>query len=284
VKQTIYVDVLISVNLLVDYFLLFAAAVISGRKRDRVRMCLGAVIGAAGSLMIFLPRMPAAVSVMAAMMLSAVMTLCAFGWCGWRIFVRSLLVMYALSAGYSGLMLLLWNLCGNGNISVNNGAVYINIDPKLLIITTIVLYALMSFFSGRIRSYGMDRKRCTVTLSENNNRIAVEGLIDTGNTLTEPFSGIPVIVAPPGVIRRIMPQEIADIQEKGADSAGQSRRVRVVPYHTASGTGIMLAYRPQRIDIEIDDTKISDVSAYVAIAAEDRGMRNTVIINPDVVG
>lgn len=281
-KQTIYVDVLVSINLIVDYFLLYAAAVISGRKRDRVRMCIAAAIGAAGSLVIFLPRLPSAAGIGIAVLMSALMTVTAFGWRGWRAFCHSLIVMYALTAAYSGLMLLMWNVTGGGNISVNNGAVYINIDPRLLIMVTIILYAAMSFFSGRIRARGLSRRRCTVTLTGENGQISVEGLIDTGNMLTEPFSGMPVLVACRSTVAAVLPEGIEDAVENSAAAVG--RRIRLIPYHTASGSGLMVAYRPKRIDIEIDGRRVDNISAYLALADNDRGMTNAVIINPDAIG
>lgn len=281
-KQTVYVDVLISVNLLVDYFLLYAAAVISGRGRDRVRMCLGAAIGAVGSLVIFLPKLPQLLTLLLAVLLSAAMTFTAFVWRGWHLFLRSLLVMYTMSICYSGIMLLLWDLSGGSNISVNNGAVYINIDPKLLILTTVVLYAAISVFSGRISARGMKRRHCTLTFYEKNERLSVEGIIDTGNMLTEPFSGIPVIVADIGAVAAVLPEGIDKLIQGSDTTASTQHKVRFIPYHTASGSGVMLAYRPERIDIELDGKTTTHIEAYLALTDSGK-MTDGVLVNPDTI-
>lgn len=283
-KQTVYVDVLVSINLIVDYFLLYAAAVIAGRKRDRIRMCLGAVIGAASSLIIFLPPLPMALSLLLVMLTSALMTLAAFGWRSAPNFARTLVVLYALSAGYSGVMLLLWGM-GKGGVTVNNGAVYINIDPGLLILSTIVLYAALSFFSGRVRARSLRRARCTITVYGENSTAELEGLIDTGNMLTEPFSGLPVIVASERKLQGVLPEGISD-SLSCVDISHKACRggLRVIPYHTAGGDGLMPAYRPKRIDIDIGGKLIKDVSAYLAVSPKSCGASGDAVVNPDIIG
>jgi len=281
-KQTIYVDVLVSVNLIVDYFLLYAAAVLTARHRDRVRMCLGAVVGGAGSLTILLPRLPAVASVVIAVAVSALMTLTAFEWRGLKCFFRTMLVMYALSATYSGVMLLLWSLTDNGSITVNNGAVYISIDPGLLIVTTVVLYGAMSLFAGRIRSRSLSRRRCTVAITEKGRKVTLEGLVDTGNTLTEPFSGMPVIVVSKSTAEGIAPDCVLEPEKTGSMTEMVSRRIRMVPYHTAGGAGVMVAYRPERMDIYMENSVVADIKAYLAVA-EDSAHNDVLLINPDIL-
>ncbi len=282
VKQTVYVDVLIAVNLLVDYFLLYASAVISDRSKDRVRMCMGAVLGAAGSLTVLLPRMPPAAEVLCAIGVSAVMSIVSFGWGNIRSFVRTLTVLYALSAGYSGVMLLLWHISGSSNITVNNGAVYINIDPKIIVLTTVVLYAIMSFCSGRLRMKDLRRRRCRVTITEKGRSITLDGLVDTGNVLTEPFSEMPVLVSSRKALREILPEWITGAA-KGDAEAVVRNHIRMVPYHTASGSGLMVAYRPERIDVDIDGRCSENVGAYIALTDNEKGMTEEIIVNPDVL-
>ena len=53
--MTVYADVLIVVNYIVNLFMLLAARRILGSAAGRGRMSLAALLGAAGSLVIFLP-------------------------------------------------------------------------------------------------------------------------------------------------------------------------------------------------------------------------------------
>ena len=52
---TVYADVLLAVNFLIDYLLLLFCARLSGRRMIRKRLLAGALVGALTSLVIFLP-------------------------------------------------------------------------------------------------------------------------------------------------------------------------------------------------------------------------------------
>ena len=52
---TVYADVLLAVNFLIDYLLLLFCARLSGRRIIRKRLLAGALVGALTSLVIFLP-------------------------------------------------------------------------------------------------------------------------------------------------------------------------------------------------------------------------------------
>lgn len=279
-KQTVYVDVLVSVNIIIDYFLLYASAVIAGRKKERIRLCLAALLGGAGALYIFLPSMPAAINIIFTLGLSVLMTLTAFGFGGKSAFFRTLIVLYALSAAYSGLMLLLWNFCSARNLSVNNGIVYINIDPALLILATIIIYAVTSLFSGRLRSRNMHRTACTVTVFGNGKQADLDGLIDTGNVLTEPFSGLPVIIAERSRLQGIIPEAVLNAASGNFNTAAPHGSIRIIPFRTAGGNGLYTAYRPERIDITSGGRKYSHIKAYIALSDS---TDSTAIVNPDAV-
>jgi len=280
VKQTVYVDVLVSINIIIDYFLLYAAAIIAGRKKERIRLCLAALLGGAGSLYIFLPDMPAAVNILFTIALSLVMTLTAFGLGGKHAFFRTLIVLYVLSTAYSGLMLLLWSFGSMRNLSINNGIVYINIDPALLIAATVIIYAVTSVFSGRLRSRNLHRTVCTVTVYGNGKHTDLDGLIDTGNVLAEPFSGLPVIIAEHNRLHDILPKAVLDAVNGDFNTASPQGCIRIIPFRTVNGNGIYAAYRPERIDITLNGRKHSHIKAYIALS---KGIDSTAIVNPDTI-
>ncbi len=279
-KQTVYVDVLVAVNIIADYFLLYAAALITGRKKERIRLCLAALEGGAGSLVILLPPMPTGVKILTAVVISSAMTLTAFGRSGLSSFIRTMLVLFALSTAYSGAALLIWCFAPEKRIAVNNGAVYIGINPGTLMLTTVIIYAVLSVFSGRLKGRNLKRLKCTVTVITPKGKANIEAIVDTGNTLTEPFSGLPVILVPRRHIAAIMP-EGAEGFLAGEMSRG-TVRMRAVPFHSAGGTGLLSAFIPEQIEIETPGRKYSRISAYIA-AAPDGSIGEYALVNPDAI-
>ena len=77
--MVVYADVLIVLNLIVDYFLLRASAKISGVTPGVWRMLGGAAVGAVSSLYIFLPQSGIMLELLFRIAVCLVMTACTFG-------------------------------------------------------------------------------------------------------------------------------------------------------------------------------------------------------------
>lgn len=284
-RQTIYLDVLIAVNFLVDYFLLYAAGQLSASAISRARLCLGALLGATCSCSILLPPLPFAVNGVITSVSCALMTLIAFGFAGWRRFGRTMLYVAAVTVGYAGLMLALWLVLAPGGLIINNGAVYIDIPPGMLVLVTVVCYAVISLFSGRLRRRNLVRSRCRVTVYDRGRQVSLDAIVDTGNLLTEPFSGLPVIVAEKDALLPVLPEGYDSFGQAGSFYEGTAPPgLRVVPYSGVGGDGVMLAFRPQRITAQLPGCQPQTAEAYIGVLDGHRvGQEHRAIVNPDVL-
>ena len=63
-SQVVYVDVLFTLNLFVNYLLLLSGACLLREKAKRWRLLLGAALGAVYSLIIFAPELPNFLSIL----------------------------------------------------------------------------------------------------------------------------------------------------------------------------------------------------------------------------
>ena len=283
-RQTVYLDVLVAVNFLVDYFLLYAAGQLSASAISRVRLCLGALLGAACSCSILLPPLPLAVNALITAVSCGLMTLVAFGFRGWRRFGRAVLWVTAVTIGYGGLMLALWLFAAPRGLIVNNGAVYIDIPPGLLVLATVVCYALTSLFSGQLRKRNLMRSRCRVTIFNRGNQVSIDAIVDTGNLLTEPFSGLPVIVAERDALQPVLPEGCDSFGQGSTQSGCAPPGLRVIPYSGVGGQGVMLAFRPQRITTQLPGGRPQAAEAYIGVLNSGRvGREHQAIVNPDIL-
>lgn len=283
-RQTVYLDVLVSVNFLVDYFLLYAAGQLSASAISRVRLCLGALVGAVFSCSILLPPLPFPLNGLLTAVSCGLMTLTAFGFGGWRRFARSALWLGAVTVCYGGLMLAVWLLASPRGLIINNGAVYIDIPPGLLVLATVVCYAVTSLFSGRMRRRNLIRSRCRVEICHRGQRVSLEAIVDTGNLLTEPFSGLPVIVAEREALGPVLPEGVDDFGREGLSPESPPPGLRVVPYSGVGGGGVMLAFRPQSVTAALPGARPKAADAYIGILTAGRvGRELHAIVNPDIL-
>ncbi len=279
-RQTIYIDVLVSVNLLVDYFLLYAAGQLSASSISRIRLCLGAFAGACLSCMVLLPPLPFLLNALITVCTCGLMTLIAFGFRGWRKYLRTAAYVMLVTVCYAGLMLAVWLVAAPCGLIVNNGSVYIDIPPGLLVAVTVVAYAVLSLFSGRLRRRNLIRSRCMVTIYSGGSSVNLDAIVDTGNLLSEPFSGLPVIVAEYDALLPVLPEGFERYPESGDGCAG----LRVIPYSGVGGGGMMLAFRPDKITAVIPGGRPSVADAYIGVLRTGRvGKEHHAIVSPDIL-
>ncbi len=261
----VYVDVLLGVNLIVDYVLLMTVGKLLSLPLKRKRVLLGAGLGAAGSLVILLPPMPVGISVLISIAEACLMTAAAVCPVSGRVFAKAAALLFLVSFLYSGFMMAAMSLFAARYIAVRNGAVYVGMSPFLLIGLTLLCYGLLRLFYGlsgtRIRG-----SRCRVSVRYEGEIQELDGMIDTGNRLHEPFSGECVIVANEEKFGN-MPGFRAILDRK--ENAEFHKGIRMVPFSSVGGSGLIPAFRPKEIRI-IWDNKECKVSAWLALCSRNR--------------
>lgn len=108
IKTKIYVDVLVVINIFINYFLLSAASLIVRLKPKRIRLAAGAFAGGAYSLVIFLPNIPNILSVFMNFCMSVLLVLIAFAPKKITVFIKEFAAFFAVNFIFAGLMLAVW--------------------------------------------------------------------------------------------------------------------------------------------------------------------------------
>ena len=119
----IYADILVTINLAVDYLLLFAAARIAGAEYRRLYGLLGAAVGALYSLIILFD-LPAFVLGATRLAVSSLMVLITFEKRNFSEFIRLLFIFYICSFLFSGFMMLINSFLHADSFFAGNGIIY----------------------------------------------------------------------------------------------------------------------------------------------------------------
>ncbi len=235
--MVVYVDILIILNLYINYFLIRATAVITRRKCSRVRCVSAAFVGALGALAILLPEMPFFVVVLFKAALGALIVFIAFSK---RQPVRQprqkpadfficLLFFLVVNFTFAGVMMALWRFAAPLGMVFSNGTTYFNIP-----IAAIAAFTAAAYFAVRLVRLFADKrlkcdKICEVKISANGGTVTLRGLCDTGNGLCDMFTGKPIIVCDLDKIAPIAPPEVLDYF-----NGKLSESIRIVPCRTIS--------------------------------------------------
>ena len=191
--EIVYVDILIITNFITDYFILLLTAHLSSVSVKRWRVFVSAILASLSSLVIFLPEMSAPLETMVKLALSLVIVFCCVGFVNFKRYIKAVLIFFAANALVAGGALLVFALFAPKGLVVRNGAVFYNISPITLILTTALVYVLslvISKISARRNSRGREYE---VTVFLENKKVKIRGIVDSGNMLKDSLSGSPVI-------------------------------------------------------------------------------------------
>ncbi len=133
-------------------------------------------------------------------------------------------------------------------------------SPKIAIMLFGVAAAAALFFIlGKVKT----KKSTTVSFSVRGESFTCEALVDSGNLLRDPFSGLPVIVMSYKAAPRAL-KEARDSFQQGAPLKGEI--FRLIPASGIGGDSLMVALKPERIKVED-----KPCSAMIACAAREDG-------------
>ena len=244
---TIYLDVLLALNLLADFLLLSAVARLRHLPHKRGRLALGAAVGALGSLIILLPSLPgwAVMGLDAGM--AALMIALSFPFGGWRPYLTSVGTLYLLSALFGGIAYLIWRLAAPAGFYVFNGAVYYDVSPVTLALTTLISYGALTLYDKLTRRTPPVAHTFRVEVRRGQQTASLRALYDTGQRLTECFSGNPVLVVREAAVRSLLPEGWNDWESK--PEALSHMRVRLIPFTSVGGRGLLPAFRPDELTL-----------------------------------
>lgn len=288
-ETTVYVDLFFMINFSMDFLCLFLTSKLLSLKLNLLRGIGAALFGGLyADLSLFIP-----ISGVWGLALDAAagVILCAIAFFRpkeWRKTPIYILVYTAVSMALGGIMTGLFNLFNKTSlfegIKANDG------DG-----ISVWLFALLAVISGAITLFGgrffvgrMARRRVYVELTYNGKTVKVNSFCDSGNLLREPISGKPCIVTDVSAISSIVPPDIvAAARNTDAftiDRIGDEHRKRIllIPASTASGEGMLLGMRMDRIAVE-EKGRTYEVDAVVALSCIGRGAEGCDALLPTVL-
>lgn len=260
-KQTIYIDVLFCVNFIIDYIMLISVKHIMSLEARRIRLLLAAFLGGMFSLILLLPPVSFILSLLMSAAEAVIMSAAVFVPAGIKTILKASVLLFCISFCFCGAMTAVCTLFSPYNTLIRNGIVYIGISPTVLILAALICYVILRIIYGIINTGAVKSSRCSASIEHNGRTINVKGMIDSGNTLHEPFSGECVIVGREDVF-----EEITDVKKymNGSGNMQAGRNIRLVPFNSVGGNGLLPAFRPSKITIRSENTEIK-VNAYLAL-------------------
>lgn len=263
--RTIYLDVLLVFELYISFLLLRLTARLTHTRLRFWRAMLGAGAGSLSALLVLLPPMPYLLSAAVKAGIAAVMCFAAFGIRSRKQFCWHLLCFLGLSFVLAGGLLA---LTATGNILYANGCWYPVISLRLLVIFTILAYAVLTLISRIRERHSAADGSFEVIIRRGIHTVRLEGLCDTGNSLTDFVTGKPVIICACEQLGEMLPPQ-------------PCRGFRPLPYSTVAGEGVLTVFKPD--EVVIRDTRDGSIRPVDALIGADAQHHRQAIFHPCLI-
>ena len=207
--MTIYIDVVLIENLLMNYIILFATGVILKIKINHIRLVLASLVGAIYTIIAYISNLRIYSNFFLKLILSVVIIYIAFNPKSVKKLCKFTLIFYLTSFVFGGAAFALIYIVKPQEILRNNGLVLNSNSLKVIFISAIVAFMIITIgFKVVKNKISAKDMYCDIKIKLNHKEIETKAMIDTGNFLKEPITNTPVIVVEHTLLYNCIPKEI----------------------------------------------------------------------------
>lgn len=282
--MTVYLDIVFLENICMNYIIIYATVLLLKLNNKPIRILLGSVIGAIYAVLSVTKVFEIYNTIFLKILISVIIVYISADTKSFKSLLKAVLVFYVVSFTFGGVALALLYFIKPENILMKNG-VYIGTYPiKIVLFGGVVGFILISIVYSIIKNrYNRKKKICEVEISIEGNKRLVKALIDSGNFLKEPITGVPVIVVETTYLFQLVPDEILknidniiigntdvlnvnDIEdeEKRAEISKFLNKFRVIPFNSlGKENGLLLGIKADFLKViengEYEHKKIENI-------------------------
>lgn len=295
----VYIDLLFFENILVNYGILSVTEKLSGMASTAWRKLASAAVGTVYLVvMLTCPSIRSLYTIGGKIILSFLMIAAAFPLRTIKNLFKALLSFYITTFIFAGAGYALMSLTGQV-IYYKNGIFYnrFRSDTLLLILTIsfgfLLVRAFTDLFRKRIEKESYIVNAC---ISIDGRSVSMPALIDTGNTLLDPVTRCPVMVAELDGLKELLPPKMLEWAKNWSQTgnaeisiehdAEWTRRIRLIPFNSIGNTnGILPGFKPDSISVEKEDYCFEKTQVVVCICKNRLSAADQyhAIISPEMV-
>ncbi|OQB13877.1 MAG: Sporulation factor SpoIIGA [Firmicutes bacterium ADurb.Bin193] len=272
--QSVYIDEVFLLNFIINYMLLFVTKRIIRARASQPRLVLGSIIGSAYAVFMLLPHSEFFYSFISKLLFSLSLVAITYNIKKFRQYIRTVAVFYMVSFAFGGAAYAVAGLMNKG--------VQDFVPFKILATSTVIAYfSIMLVASYCKRLYIREKSHATVLITVDGETSAVSCFLDTGNSLYDPISDSPVMIAELSSVSSILPKEVSELVKTGTVDKipdGFSRRIRLIPYSSIGKEGVIIGFKPDRV--QIGEKVICDIVVGLCENSLSQDNTYTALLNP----
>lgn len=263
------------------------------------RILLGSFVGALYvTVMILSPDVKFYYSIIAKFLLSLLIIVLTFEFKKVGIFAKTLAMFYLCTFIFAGASFAFLYLNNTGGF-IRNGVIYVLWQSKLttlllaVLTTGIILRVIWDIIQVKLAKEKLMRH---IIISFGSRQIDIPALIDTGNSLHDPISNMPVVIVEYLAIKEILPFEIQrifservneDLSKLSSLLSGSSwySRFRLIPFSSlGKENGMLIGFKPDNLEIQDNDERkdVKDVIVGIYNRTLSRNESYRALLSPEL--
>jgi len=264
--QVIYVDQVILGSIFMNYVILRTVGKIGGVENGRWRVVTAAVLGGVYSITAFIPSLSSLMTVWFKTLVSLIIVCIAFAPLPPVRLAACLGFFYLTSFALGGSIIgIMYFLESQGGTFFSPQGFSLVLERYFWFATILALGFFVVAGKGVAllfnRRYRQNLFKIPVLITVNGKEVRAEGLLDSGNQLSDPLTGNPVIVAEYEVLRELLPRELVLYLDETVEfdpvkamvlvkDGSWGDKLRLVPFRSlGKESGMLLGFTPDKIEL-----------------------------------
>lgn len=275
--MTIYIDIVIIENLIMNYIILCATGIVSKNKIRHLRLIMASLLGAIYSVVAYMKILEIYSNIVLKILLSVIIVYIAYNPQTVKKLWKTLVMFYLVSFVFGGVAFSLIYIIKPQDIIMKNGLFLGTYPLKTIILGAILAFAIIIIAVKIIRKKFTTKDMiCEIEIMLNNKKINTKALIDTGNMLKEPITNTPVVVVEKILLYECIPKEIlnninqiigGDLEKIPQQIQSQYiSKLKLIPFSSlGKQNGMLLGIKVQQIKIIKESEEITKENIIVGI-------------------
>ncbi len=272
--MTIYVDVVLIENLIMNYIILFATSIILKNNSKFWKLLSASLIGAIYTVISYISNLKIYSSMILKLILSIIIVYVAFNPQNMKKMCKSLLIFYLTSLVFGGAAFALIYIVKPQETFMKNGLFLGAYSLKTILLSGIVAFFIVITAFTVVKNKISKRDMfCNIKIKLNVKEIETKAMLDTGNMLKEPITNIPVIVVEHTLLYECVPKQILNNIEEilGGDFSKipdeikkkYMTKLKFIPFSSlGKQNGMLLGIKPEYVvikDENDEEKKLNEV-------------------------
>lgn len=296
----VYSDVIFLENLIMNFFILYCTAKLTRTIFKYFRIAAGALVGALYVIILmYVPENRVLYSLPAKVVLSVIIIWTSFKVLNFIHLLKILAVFYLSSFLFAGAALAFSGFSSQVGFAAGGRIIYAG-DYKwsILMFSAIFIFILVKVLKNvYLLKIPGNKIIKSLKITAGEKQICLDALIDTGNSLTDPFTNYPVIIVEYSAIEELIPQKLKEIMQndssediiKICETFAQTEwasRLRLIPFNSIGRKdGFLIGFRPDKVSISKNKKEVDTSKVIIAIYTDKLSQNNNynALVGPQLI-